>query len=92
MLHEPKEEPAPRRRPADDEEPERRRWVGLLIAVGLAMGAAGIAALVLTGVLWAPLMLMLSDACTAAGVGQVNGGDKLEGFLEGNKVLDVEVK
>jgi cytochrome c-type biogenesis protein CcmE len=49
MLHEPKEEPAPRRRPADDEEPERRRWVGLLIAVGLAMGAAGIAALVLTG-------------------------------------------
>jgi len=30
-----------------------------------------IAALVLTGVLWAPLMLMLSDACTAAGVGQV---------------------
>jgi predicted MFS family arabinose efflux permease len=30
-----------------------------------------IAALVLTGVLWAPLMVMLSDACTAAGVGQV---------------------
>ncbi|MBA3809955.1 MAG: MFS transporter [Solirubrobacterales bacterium] len=28
-------------------------------------------ALVLTGVLWAPLMLMLSDACTAAGVGQI---------------------
>jgi predicted MFS family arabinose efflux permease len=30
-----------------------------------------IAALVMTGVLWAPLMVMLSDACTAAGVGQV---------------------
>jgi DHA1 family solute carrier family 18 vesicular amine transporter 1/2 len=30
-----------------------------------------IASLVLTGVLWAPLMLMLSDACTAAGVGQI---------------------
>jgi MFS transporter, DHA1 family, solute carrier family 18 (vesicular amine transporter), member 1/2 len=30
-----------------------------------------IAALVLTGVLWAPLMLMLSDACSAAGIGQV---------------------
>ena len=30
-----------------------------------------IAALVLTGVLWAPLMLMLSEACTAAGVGQI---------------------
>ncbi len=30
-----------------------------------------IAALVLTGVLWAPLMLMLSDACTTAGVGQI---------------------
>jgi hypothetical protein len=28
-------------------------------------------ALVLTGVLWAPLMVMLSDACIAAGVGQV---------------------
>jgi 2-keto-4-pentenoate hydratase/2-oxohepta-3-ene-1,7-dioic acid hydratase in catechol pathway len=29
---------------------------------------------------------------TPAGVGPVNGGDKLEGFLEGNKVLEVEVK
>ncbi len=29
---------------------------------------------------------------TPSGVGPVNGGDKLEGFLEGNKVLTVEVK
>ncbi len=29
------------------------------------------AALILVGVLWAPLMLMLSDACLAVGVGQV---------------------
>jgi acylpyruvate hydrolase len=29
---------------------------------------------------------------TPAGVGQVNGGDKLQGFLQGNKVLEVEVK
>ncbi len=38
------------------------RWAVAVFIVG---------ALVLTGVLWAPLMLMLSDACTAAGVGQV---------------------
>ncbi len=38
------------------------RWAAALLIVG---------ALVLTGVLWAPLMVMLSDACTAAGVGQV---------------------
>jgi cytochrome c-type biogenesis protein CcmE len=49
MMDEPKDTPPPRRRHAEDEEPERRRWVGLVIAVGLAMGAAGIAALVLTG-------------------------------------------
>jgi cytochrome c-type biogenesis protein CcmE len=49
MMDQPKDAAAARRRPADDDEPERRRWVGLLIAVGLAMGAAGIAALVLTG-------------------------------------------
>jgi predicted MFS family arabinose efflux permease len=36
-----------------------------------AVAALVIAALVLTGVLWAPLMLMLSDACTAAGIGQM---------------------
>ncbi len=48
-MDEPKDTPPPRRRHAVDEEPERRRWVGLVIAVGLAMGAAGIAALVLTG-------------------------------------------
>ncbi|HEY4451686.1 MAG TPA: MFS transporter [Solirubrobacteraceae bacterium] len=34
-------------------------------------GALTIAALVATGVLWAPLLVMLSDACTAAGVGQI---------------------
>lgn len=37
----------------------------------LAVAVLVIGALVLTGVLWAPLMLLLSDACTAAGVGQV---------------------
>jgi cytochrome c-type biogenesis protein CcmE len=40
---------APRRRRGEDEEPGRRRWVGALVAVGLAMGAAAIATLVLTG-------------------------------------------
>jgi acylpyruvate hydrolase len=29
---------------------------------------------------------------TPAGVGPVNGGDKLEGYLQGSKVLDVDVK
>ena len=29
---------------------------------------------------------------TPAGVGPVNAGDKLEGYLQGNKVLDVDVK
>ena len=29
---------------------------------------------------------------TPAGVGPVNGGDKLEGYLQGNKVLEVEIK
>jgi MFS family permease len=38
------------------------RWSVALFVVG---------SLVLTGLLWAPLMLMLSDACMAAGVGQV---------------------
>lgn len=38
------------------------RWLGALFII---------AALVLSGVLWAPVMLMLSDACTAAGVGQI---------------------
>jgi MFS family permease len=38
------------------------RWAVALFVIG---------ALVLTGVLWAPLMVMLSDACTAAGVGQI---------------------
>ncbi|MHB8243237.1 MAG: MFS transporter [Solirubrobacteraceae bacterium] len=37
--------------------------------LGAALFIVG--ALVLTGVLWAPLMVMLSDACTAAGVGQI---------------------
>jgi cytochrome c-type biogenesis protein CcmE len=49
MIEEPKDAPLRRGRAADDEDPDRRRWVGLLVAVGLAMGAAGIAALVLTG-------------------------------------------
>jgi cytochrome c-type biogenesis protein CcmE len=38
-----------RRRGADDFEPEARGWRGPAIAVGLAMGAAAIAGLVLTG-------------------------------------------
>jgi cytochrome c-type biogenesis protein CcmE len=38
-----------RRRPRDDEGPERKRWVGAVIAVALAMSAAAIAALVLSG-------------------------------------------
>jgi acylpyruvate hydrolase len=29
---------------------------------------------------------------TPAGVGPVNAGDKLEGYLQGNKVLDVDIK
>ncbi|MDP9034619.1 MAG: cytochrome c maturation protein CcmE [Myxococcota bacterium] len=33
----------------DEEPPERKRWVGPALAVGLAMGAAAIATLVLTG-------------------------------------------
>ncbi|HYB22400.1 MAG TPA: MFS transporter [Solirubrobacteraceae bacterium] len=36
-----------------------------------ALAVLVIGALVLTGVLWAPLMVMLSDACAAAGVGQI---------------------
>lgn len=44
------EESAPRRRRTDDEdETERRGWKGPALAVGLAMGAAAIAGLVLTG-------------------------------------------
>ena len=39
----------PRRRRRGDEEPERKRWVGAAIAVGIAMTAAVIATLVLTG-------------------------------------------
>ena len=38
----------PRKRHADDE-PERKRWAGMAAAVALAMGAAAIATLVLTG-------------------------------------------
>jgi cytochrome c-type biogenesis protein CcmE len=44
----PAEAPPPRRRHAGDEH-ERRRWVGVAAAIGLAMGAAAIATLVLTG-------------------------------------------
>lgn len=42
-------------------------WMGSRVGAALLV----IASLVLTGVLWAPLMVMLSDACTAAGIGQV---------------------
>jgi len=41
-------EPPPRR-PREDDEGGGRRWAGPAVAVGLAMGAAAIAALVLTG-------------------------------------------
>src|SRR5579872_2287284 len=41
--------PPPRRRTGDTDEPERRSWKGAAVAVGLAMGAAAIAGLVLTG-------------------------------------------
>jgi cytochrome c-type biogenesis protein CcmE len=48
-MQEPNDTPPPRRRDRDDEGSGRSRWAGLAIAVGLAMGAAAIAALVLTG-------------------------------------------
>ena len=38
-----------RRRNGGDHEPERKRWFGVAIAVGLSMSAAAIAALALTG-------------------------------------------
>lgn len=42
--------PSRRRQHGDDNgEPERKRWMGAAIAIGLAMGAAGISALVLLG-------------------------------------------
>jgi cytochrome c-type biogenesis protein CcmE len=47
-MVEPNDDTTPRRR-NNDEEPGRPRWVGPAIAVGLAMGAAAIASLVLTG-------------------------------------------
>ena len=48
MIDEPKVAPPPRRRHAGDEEPQRSRVMGVVIAIGLAMGAAAIAGLVLT--------------------------------------------
>jgi cytochrome c-type biogenesis protein CcmE len=48
-MAEPNDALPPRDRRETDEDPERPRWVGPAIAVGLAMGAAAIAALVLTG-------------------------------------------
>lgn len=48
-MAEPHDAPPPRRRREVDEDPGRPRWVGPAIAVGLAMGAAAIAGLVLTG-------------------------------------------
>ena len=43
------EAPPPPRRRTDDTEPERRSWKSAAVAVGLAMGAAAIAGLVLSG-------------------------------------------
>lgn len=43
------DETSARRRHRDDEEPERKRWVSVGIAVALTMGAAAIVAIVLTG-------------------------------------------
>jgi cytochrome c-type biogenesis protein CcmE len=40
---------SPNRRRRGDEDPERKRWMGATVAVALAMGAAGTAALVLYG-------------------------------------------
>jgi cytochrome c-type biogenesis protein CcmE len=40
---------SPNRRRRSDEDPERKRWMGATVAVALAMGAAGTAALVLYG-------------------------------------------
>ncbi len=37
----------------------------------LGTGALVVLALILIGVLWAPVMVMLSDACTAQGIGQL---------------------
>jgi cytochrome c-type biogenesis protein CcmE len=49
-MDEPKEaEPTRRRRSSDAEPGERRGLIGIVVAVGLAMGAGAIAALVLTG-------------------------------------------
>ena len=45
----------------------RRHGRGFVSAVAILV----VLALLLTGVLWAPLMVMLSDACIAVGVGQV---------------------
>jgi len=42
-------------------------WLESRLGAALLIGGA----LVLTGLLWAPLMVMLSDACTAAGVAQI---------------------
>jgi predicted MFS family arabinose efflux permease len=67
---------------SDRRGPLRPIRFGLLASVPVVLGVpwldsrAGaavltIAALVATGVLWAPLLVMLSDACTAAGVGQI---------------------
>ncbi|HEY6462841.1 MAG TPA: cytochrome c maturation protein CcmE [Polyangiaceae bacterium] len=48
-MHESNEAVPTRRRRGSDANEERRGWVGIAIAVGLAMGAAAIAAVVLTG-------------------------------------------
>jgi cytochrome c-type biogenesis protein CcmE len=48
-MQEPNDTPAPRRRDSADDAAGRSRWAGPAIAVALAMGAAAIAALVLTG-------------------------------------------
>jgi cytochrome c-type biogenesis protein CcmE len=48
-MLEPNDASPSRRRHSDDEEPQRGRYTGLIVAVGLAMGAAAVATLVLTG-------------------------------------------
>jgi cytochrome c-type biogenesis protein CcmE len=49
MMDEPNEAPPPRRRGAAEAASAPRNWKGAAVAVGLAMGAAAIAGLVLTG-------------------------------------------
>jgi predicted MFS family arabinose efflux permease len=67
---------------SDREGPRRPTRLGLLASVPVvfavpwpdsawASATLVVAALVLTGVVWAPLLMMLSEACAAVGLGQV---------------------